>query len=151
MIKSFLNAAALVMGLMGVVFKANWWAGADVLIFSSLLLLFVSIVVFTLGDNAEAGVAKPLNFLMVGTLALGVVAAIFRILQWEGAAVLSFATVALLLLLSFWLLVSQATLVVSRQFLTVAMVLFTLFFASVSVPTKNAPADVVAVEAVTPE
>ncbi|WP_400193242.1 hypothetical protein [Hymenobacter sp. B81] len=141
MIKTLLNAAALLIGLTGIFFKANYWAGADILMLTGFALLLISIVAFTVSDNNEAGVNGAINYLMVATLAVGAIASVFKVMHWEGGGMMGLLSVVLMLLLTVMLLLSKSKIGASRQFLTAAFVLFTLDFAILSMPRKEvAPA-----------
>ncbi|RAK68237.1 hypothetical protein [Hymenobacter edaphi] len=138
MIKTVLNAAALLVGLTGLFFKASHWAGADILILTGFVLLLVSILAFTVSANAEAGVSAPLNYLMVGVLTVGVVSALFRMMHWQGGAMLGVVMVALMVLLCVMLLAGKGNIGASRQFLTVTFLFFTLVFAFLALPMRRA-------------
>ncbi|WP_201982909.1 hypothetical protein [Hymenobacter rubidus] len=151
-IKSILNAAALIVGLVGIYFKSQWWAGADLLILIGFGLLLISTVAFTIGENKAAGVPDSLNYLMVATLAVGIIGAVFKMWHWAGGNLLVLGVLVLMAVLSLMLIVSKATVTSSRQFLAVAFVYFTLTFAVVglvrpraatgqSVATTEAPAE----------
>ncbi|MCC3156640.1 hypothetical protein LJ737_05285 [Hymenobacter sp. 15J16-1T3B] len=149
MIKTVLNAAALLIGLTGIFFKGSHWAGADILILTGFGLLLVSIVAFTVGANAEAGVPGPLNYLMVGALAVGVISALFRMMHWQGGAMLGLVMVGLMVVLCVMLLAAKGSVGASRQFLTVTFLFFTLVFAFLALPMRQA--DAAAAQAATPQ
>jgi len=131
-VKTILNAAALVLGMVGLFFKSQWWAGADMLILAGLGLLLISAVAFTVRDNSEAGTSAAVNYLMVATVAVGILGLAFKTMHWQGGSILAMGTGALLLILSLMLIASKTTLVVSRQFVTVLVIFCTMLTASLN-------------------
>jgi|GEM_PF-3602234 len=121
-IKTILNAAALILGMVGIYFKANHWAGADILMLVGFGLLLISAVAFTLRDNSEAGTPAALNYVMVATLVVGILAAVFKTLHWNGSDLVAMCSSALILILSLMLIFSKAPVVASRQFVTVFVI-----------------------------
>jgi membrane-bound ClpP family serine protease len=130
-VKTILNAAALVLGLVGIYFKHQYWAGADILLLAGFVLLLISTVAFTIGDNTAAGVPASLNYTMVATVAVGILSTVFKVLHWEGADMLVLVTLLLMVILALLFVFSKAAVASSRQFLAVAFVYFTLSFAVV--------------------
>ncbi|MDB5270279.1 MAG: hypothetical protein JWP58_3319 [Hymenobacter sp.] len=126
--KKILNGAALLLGLLGVYFKVEWWPGADVLILLGFGTLLVSVLGFTARANAEVGTAEPLNYVMVATLTVGILGVVFKFLHWPGSGVLVTAANALLLVLALMLIAAKKTLF-SHQFVTVLAVFFCLVIA----------------------
>ena len=139
--KQLVNGAALVLGLLGVYFKVRWWAGADVLILAGFAALLVSVLCFTARANAEVGTSEVLNYVMVATLAVGILGVVFKFLHWPGSGVLVMAANGLLLVLALMLIVSKKTLF-SHQFVTVLAVFFSLVIAlfSTSFVRRGPPA-----------
>ena len=126
--KKVLNGAALLLGLLGVYFKVEWWRGADVLILLGFGALLVSVLGFTARANAEAGTSELLNYVMVATLTVGILGVVFKFLHWPGSGILVMAANALLLALALMLIAAKKTLF-SHQFVTVLAVFFCLVIA----------------------
>jgi membrane-associated HD superfamily phosphohydrolase len=126
--KKILNGAALLLGLLGVYFKVQWWAGAIGLTLAGFGLLLISVLGFTARANAEAGTSDVLNYVMVATLTVGVLAVAFRFMHWPGDELLVWAANGLLLVLALLLIASERT-VVSHQFVTVLAIFFILVIA----------------------
>jgi membrane-associated HD superfamily phosphohydrolase len=148
--KKILNGAALVLGLLGVYFKTQWWAGANGLVLAGFGLLLVSALGLTARANAEAGTSDALNYVMVATLTVGVLAVVFRFMHWPGDALLVWASNALLLVLALLLIWSERT-VVSHQFVTVLAIFFILVIALVNTQAGRTPRpETVAVEGALP-
>jgi membrane-associated HD superfamily phosphohydrolase len=151
--KKVLNGAALLLGLLGVYFKVEWWRGADVLILLGFGALLVSVLGFTARANAEVGTSELLNYVMVATLTVGILGVVFKFLHWPGSGVLIMAANALLLVLALMLIAAKKTLF-SHQFVTVLAVFFCLVIALFSTayvqhgPIRSAP---VALEMPLPE
>jgi hypothetical protein len=124
-VKNVLNGASLLVGITGIFFKMQWWRGADLLMLVGFSLLLISAVVFTVGENKAAGTPPALNYVMVVTLAVGILGLTFKAMNWRGAFVLSTGTGLLLLVLSIMLLTSKAV-TASRQFITVFVIWFAL-------------------------
>ena len=151
--KNVLNAASLVLGLLGVFFKAQWWTGADVLILLGFGALLISVLGFTARANAEVGTSEVLNYVMVATLAVGILGVVFKFLHWPGSGVLVVAANGLLILLTLLLIALKKT-VFSHQFVTVLAVFFSLVIAlfSTSFVHRGPPRpEPVAMEASPPE
>ncbi|UOQ98992.1 hypothetical protein MUN81_05745 [Hymenobacter sp. 5317J-9] len=137
--KRLLNGAALVLGLLGVYFKLNWWAGANALLLSGFGALLGSVLGFTARANAEAGTSYVLNYVMVATLTLGILTVVFRLMHWSGDGLLVWASDGLLLVLVIMLIFSKNR-VVSHQFVTVLAIFFTLVIALLSFVPGHQPA-----------
>lgn len=138
-VKNILNGAALLIGMVGIYFKSQWWAGADLLMLVGFGLLFISAVGFTIGDNKAAGTSTALSFVMVATLALGILGLVFKTMHWKGGFLLSLGSGGLLLLMSLLLLAAKS-ISVSRQFITVFAIWFTLVAAWLNVGSRSRPA-----------
>jgi membrane-associated HD superfamily phosphohydrolase len=132
--KQFVNGAALVLGLLGVYFKVQWWRGADVLILLGFASLLVSVLGFTARANAEVGTSEALNYVMVATLTVGILGVVFKFLHWPGSNVLVMASNGLLLVLALMLIAAKKT-VFSHQFVTALAVFFSLVIALFSTTT----------------
>jgi sugar phosphate permease len=143
-VKNILNGAALLIGMVGIYFKSQWWAGADLLMLVGFGLLFISAVAFTISENNAAGTSTALSFVMVATLALGILGLVFKTMNWKGGFALSVGAGGLLLLLSLLLIVAKSV-SVSRQFITVFAIWFTLVAAWLNVGARNRPASAPAV------
>jgi membrane-associated HD superfamily phosphohydrolase len=120
--KRILNGAALVLGLLGV------YSGANAFTLAGFGLLLVSVLGFTARANAEVGTSEPLNYVMVATLTVGVLAVVFRFMHWPGDALLVWAANGLLLVLALMLIGFKGTMV-SHQFVTVLAIFFILVVA----------------------
>ena len=127
-VKNILNGAALLLGMAGIFFKTQWWTGANVLILLGFGCLLISVLSFTARANAEVGTSEALNYVMVATLAVGILAVVFKFLHWPGSAVLVMASNGLLLLLTLLLITLKKT-VFSHHFVTVLAVFFSLVIA----------------------
>jgi hypothetical protein len=138
MVKPLLNAAALLIGLIGVVFKANWWAGANVLMLLSFGLLLLAVLIFPFRDNRSVGVSNVLNYALVGTLSLGILNAMSRMIGWQGSELMDGITIGVLVMLCALLLVWRSEVGASRQFLASAFVFFTLYYLHATLPRKSA-------------
>ena len=148
--RKIVNGAALVVGLLGVYGKAQGWAGADVLTLAGFGLLLGSVLGFTARANAEVGTSEPLNYVMVATLTVGVLAVVFRFLQWPGSGLLVWASTGLLLVLALLLVGSRRT-VVSQQFVTVLAIFFLLVIALLTIRPGAGTAETLAIEDPLPE
>lgn len=149
MIKTVLNAAALLIGLTGIFFKGNHWAGADMLILTGFILLLVSAAAFTVGENKAAGLPALLNYVMVATLVIGILGVIFKAMNWPGAFILNVSTGLLLVVLSVALLATR-TITASRQFVTVFVIWFALVAALLNINYMRRSAAPVAETAAAP-
>lgn len=128
--KTIINAATLLLVAVGIFFKLERWAGANVLLLSGFGLLLVSILAFTVSENAAAGMPAGLNYTAVAALAVGILATLFKLLHWDGGSLLVLLAVGLQAVVSVLLLTSRATIVGSRQLLTVTFLYITLTFAA---------------------
>ena len=126
--------------MLGIFFKFEWWAGADALMLVGFFLLLVSTVAFTARANTEAGTPSALNYLMVATVAVAVLALIFKSMHWQGGFALSMGAGVLLLLLSLMLLTSKPAVVASRQFVTVLVIFATLLISMLNLPNRQGAA-----------
>lgn len=138
--KTIINAAALVLGLLGVFFKVEQWAGADILLLAGFGLLLISTLAFTAGENTAAGAPSGLSYAIVAALTVGILAAVFKVLHWQGGDMVVLVSMALLVAVCAMLLASSAKAVASRQLLTVVFVYITLAFAVVYFLRRPAPA-----------
>jgi membrane-associated HD superfamily phosphohydrolase len=146
--KKVLNGAALVLGLLGVYFKVQWWAGADVLILLGFAMLLVSVLGFTARANAEVGTSGALNYVMVATLVVGIMGVVFKFLHWPGHGVFITASTGLLLVLAL-MLIAAKKMVFSDQFVTVLAVFSCLviaLFSTTSIRRGPAQAEPLALE-----
>ncbi|GAA4361228.1 hypothetical protein GCM10023185_28160 [Hymenobacter saemangeumensis] len=146
-VKTILNAAALILGMVGIYFKAQHWAGADILMLAGFGLLLISAAAFTLRDNAEAGTPAALSYVMVASLVVFILAAVFRTLHWNGTELMGMLSGGLILILSLMLIFSKAPIVASRQYVTVLIISFTLLSAMLNLLARRPPQQVAATPA----
>lgn len=125
--KKILNISAFVLAFAGVFFKTYHWAGANVIIILSGITMLVTLFMFGIKDNKEAGTSDGLNYFMVGTLALWIVGEIFKIHHWEGAKIFLYSGYALALVLPIALIAPKNDFKVSRQFIITFFTFFILF------------------------
>ena len=129
--KKILNIAAFVLAVAGVLSKANHWPGANIALILSGATMLVTLFLFGVKDNKEAGLSNGLNYFLVGTLALFIVGIIFKIQHWPSAGIFVVMGYALAFLLPIIIIVQKRDFKVSRQFtvtfLTYFIILISLF------------------------
>lgn len=125
--KKILNISALVLTVAGVLFKIEHWPGANILIILSGLTMLLTLFMFGIKDNNEAGINNTLNYVMIGTLAIWIVGGLFKILHWEGATIFLYAGYALALVIPIALIFANNNTKISRQFIITFFTFFLLF------------------------
>ena len=101
--KTAVNALAFLAVLAGTIFKMMHWPGADMLILASTVLLLGS-VFFMYKDMAAYGNDSTVTMLMSLFMAILLIGTMFRRFHWEGARIVGFASLALAIILSLWLI-----------------------------------------------
>ncbi len=127
--KTILNAAALVLVSLGIFFKLEQWAGADIMMLVGFGLLLISTLALTAGDNTAAGMPAGLNYAIVAALAAGILGTVFKLMHWQGSNPMALVAVVLLVVASVLLLASKAAVSGSRQLLTVTFLFLALSLA----------------------
>ncbi len=115
--RSALNSAAFALVVCGLLLKAGYMPGANISLILSAALMLGTLFAFALKDNTEAGVPMGSNRLLVGTLALLILGAMFRIMHWPGGPVLSVVAYLAAFALPLVLVVQQRAFAVSKQYL----------------------------------
>jgi heme/copper-type cytochrome/quinol oxidase subunit 4 len=129
--KKILNIVAFALAVTGVLCKANHWPGASIALILSAVTMLLSLFMFGVKDNKEAGLSNGLNYFLVGTLALFIVGIIFKIQHWPSAGIFVVIGYALAFLLPIIIIAQKSDFKVSRQFtvtfLTYFIILISLF------------------------
>ena len=115
--RSALNSAAFALAVSGLLLKAGYMPGANITLILSAALMLGTLFAFALKDNTAAGVPIGSNGLLVGTLALMILGAMFKIMHWPGASVLSVIAYAAAFALPLVLVVQQRAFAISKQYL----------------------------------
>lgn len=79
--KKNLHVAAFVLVVISLSFKCLHWPGANIAIVLSGIIMILTLFMFAIKDNKEAGISDGLNYFFVGTLSLNIVALIFNIFR----------------------------------------------------------------------
>ena len=133
--KKILNIVAFGLVVIGLSFKSLHWPGSSLIIILSGIIMLLTLFMFAVKDNKEAGVSDGLNYFLAGTVALYIIGAIFKFQHWEGAGI--FVIVAYILSIAFpiILIAQKNDFKVSRQFLITFFTFFLLLLGTL----KNNP------------
>ncbi len=132
--KKTLNIAGFVLVLAGLILKARHWPGASFAPILSAIVLLVSLFMFALKDNKENGLGNGLNYFLVVSLAIYIVAALFKIQQWPGAGLLMIVACGLSCILPLVLILQKDEFKVSKQFI---ILFFTFYLLVITLFTNN--------------
>ena len=124
--KKILNIVALVLVVIGLFLKTNHFMGANIAIILSALTMLVTLFMFAVKDNKEAGLSDWLNYFLVGTLSLWIIGAIFKFQHWEGSAIFLFVGYALAPLVPIALIFQTSDFKISKQFFITFFIFFIL-------------------------
>ncbi|OIP02458.1 MAG: hypothetical protein AUJ98_01130 [Bacteroidetes bacterium CG2_30_33_31] len=124
--KKILNILAFVLVIVGVFFKALHYSGANAIIMLAGLILIINLFAFCIKDNKAEGLGNGLNYLLVGTLALFIVGAIFKIMHYSGANILLNISYVLAILIPLILIFQKDTTKISLQFIITFLIFFVL-------------------------
>ncbi len=124
--KKILNITALALALIGVIFKANHFPGANICICLSGATMLVSLIMFGIKDNKEAGLADWLNYFLTGTLALYIVGIVFKFQHWPGAGLFVLTCYPLAFIFPLILIFQGGDFKVSKQFIISFFIYFIL-------------------------
>jgi sugar phosphate permease len=126
-----LNITAFALVVIGLLFKSLHWPGANIAILLSGVTMLLTLFMFAMKDNTEAGIKDSLNIFMVGTLSLWIIGAIFKILHWQGAQLLVIIAYILNVLFPLVLLLQKNEFKISRQFLITLLIFMLLVLGSI--------------------
>ena len=91
--------------------------------------MLLTLFMFAIKDNKEAGMSDGLNYFFVGTLALYIVGVIFKLFQWPGAGIFVYTAYPLAFIFPIILIMQKNDFKVSRQFI---ITFFTYFILLIS-------------------
>ena len=129
-----LNIAAFALIVTGLLLKAMYMPGGSIAIILGAALLLAGLFTFAMKDNKEAGVPAALGRFLVGTLALLILALVFKIQRWPGASLLGVGAYVLAFALPVILVMQPGGTKISRQYL---VTLFTFLVLLLGVLPRN--------------
>ncbi len=132
--KKILNIAAFAFVVAGVLFKANHWNGAGISITLSGVIMLLTLFLYGLKDNKEAGLSNGLNYFLTGTFAFYIVGIIFKLQHWPGAGAFVIVAYGLAFIFPIFLILRKETFKVSGQFI---ITFFTYFILLISLFPNN--------------
>ncbi len=132
--KTILNLTAFALVVTGVLFKANHFFGANIMITLSVAIMLFNLLRFGLKDNTEAGLNKPLNYFLIVTVAFYIVGILFKLMHWPGAGIFVYTAYPLAFVFPLILIVQKNEFKVSRQFI---ITFFTYFILLISLFPNN--------------
>lgn len=132
--EKILNILAFMLVVIGVLFKANHWMGANISIVLAGATMLFTLFIYGVKDNREAGLSNGLNSFLIGTLALFIVGIIFKILHWTGAGIFVYIGYGLGFVFPLILIIQKANFKVSKQF---TITFFTYFILLISLFPNN--------------
>jgi peptidoglycan/LPS O-acetylase OafA/YrhL len=122
--KTSLNIAAFALTLLAIVLKASYNPGGSLaLILASAVMLLATLYLYVIKDNKEAGMSDGMNYLLSGTLAIWILATVFKVQNWPGAAMLVFVALLLGIILPILLILSKEEIKSSKQYIIILLVL----------------------------
>ncbi|TAL59083.1 MAG: hypothetical protein EPN85_10020 [Bacteroidetes bacterium] len=124
--KTILNIAAFALMVIGLSFKSLHWPGSATIVILSAIIMLVSLFMFAVKDNKEAGVNDALNYFLSGTVALWIIGAIFKFQHWPAAGIFVIVAYVLSVALPIILIAQKDDFKVSRQFLITFFTFFLL-------------------------
>jgi hypothetical protein len=124
--KVILNATAFVLAVTGILLTATYMAGGRIAIILSAATMMVTLFMFALKDNREAGVGNGLNYFLTGSLVFLITGLIFKIQHWPGAGMFVQVSYPLVFILPVALLLQKGDFRISKQFVTTFFIFFIL-------------------------
>ncbi len=116
--KQILNVTGFVLGLGGLLLKANHFPGANICIMLSAVTLIFTLWKFGLTDNRANGMKSAMNYFLTGTMTFFLVGLIFKFLHWPGAGIFVVLAYGLAFSIPVVFMLSKTNFGISRQFMT---------------------------------
>ncbi len=127
--RKILNCIAFALAVIGIIFKANYFPGANISIVLSGLIMLVTLIMFTIKDNKQAGLSNRMNYFLVGTMAFFIVGLIFKFQHWPSAGMFVIVGYILGFILPIVLIMQKNDFKVPGQFLVTFFTYFILLIA----------------------
>lgn len=127
--KKIFNLLNYLLVFCGILFKAEHWPGANILLILSATMLIIGLILYAFTDNAESGMPRFLNYLLLASAVLMITGAIFRIMHWNGGQIIAVIAYALAFLLPVVLVLFKGSFQVSRQFFFTYLMLMVMVLA----------------------
>ena len=134
--KAILNSVAFALMIIGIALKASYNPGGTTAIILSSATMLLTIFMYGVKDNKEAGLTDGLNYFLIGTLAFWIVGAVFKMQHWPGAGLFVYVGIPLGIILPIVLILQKADFKIAKQFLVTFLIFFMLI---TSVFIRNNP------------
>ena len=122
--KKILNIVAFALVVIGIMLKATYVAGGPIALILSAAIMVLTLFVFAVKDNKDAGLTDGMNYFLTGTLAFLIIGAIFKIQHWPGAGLFIIPAYALVFILPVILFFQKGDFKISKQF----FITFSIYF-----------------------
>lgn len=122
--KTILNIVAFALVVIGILLKALYIAGGPIALILSAAIMVLTLFMFAIKDNKEAGLTDGLNYFLIGTLAFLIIGAIFKIQHWPGAGLFIIPAYVLIFILPVILFLQKGDFKISKQF----FITFSIYF-----------------------
>lgn len=124
--RKLLNIAAFGLIITGLILKTNELHGMSEVFILAAITMILSLGMFAVKDNREAGLGNGLNFLLVGILILLIIGTVMKMQHWPGSALILMPAYALLPIALIVLILQNETIKISKQ-LFISFALFFMF------------------------